>query len=252
MAYTVGTIQATLPQVLAGRTLPSAQTAEYVRKAVLELTENYKFPALQTSGPNFTLPIGNAGPYPYNDFLSVADQNLEIEKIDSFFIYYNPPVFPLTATSGVNPGYPLRFSTIDAMEMEINILGIPIHWSRHEGQIYFGFAPNQKYVVYARYRKEHPFPNAGLITAPNDPILMPNSWQDIVEYSTGERAAFDIRLYDIAAKNHEILYGDTKFIRTNGIEGKPGLIFGRTSQEEQDQSTTHKMMRVMTRSCMAR
>jgi len=252
MAYTVGTIQATMPQILAGRTLPEAQTAEYIRKAVLELTENYKFPQLQTSGPNYVLGFGNPGPYPYNDFLSSGDQNLEIEKIDSFFIYYQTPVQPLTATSGVNPGYPLHFQTIDTMEMEINILGIPIHWTRHEGQIYFGFAPNQTYTVYARYRKEHPFPNAGTPDAPDDPILMPNSWQDIVEYASSHRAAKDVRLYDIAADIHETLYGDAKFIRTNGIEGKPGLIFGRTSQEEQDQTTTFKMMRVMSRSCMRR
>lgn len=252
MSYTVGTIQATMPQNLAGRTVPSAQTAEYIRKTVLELTESYEFPQLQQTGPQFTLVVGQVA-YPYSNFLQPADATLEIERIDSFFIYYNLPVTSLiSASNGQNSGLPLLYNSIKAMELELNILGLPIHWTRHEGQIYISYAPNQKYVTYVRYRKEHPFPNAGLSTAPNDPILMPNSWQDIVEYASSERAAFDLRLYDIANNLHTVVYGDPKWERSGGQEGKPGLIFARTSQREQDLGTSYARMRMMTRSCMAR
>ena len=247
MSYTVGTIQGTLPRLMSGRNMQASDMADWIRKAVLELTESYKFPALQATGPTVQLTMNNPGPYPYSTFLQPADSTLEIECIDSFFLYYQTPTFPLTATNGENPGYPLHFRTIDTMEIEINIAGIPIHWTRHEGQLYFGFAPNQTYYLYARYRKEHPFstpPQA------SDVIFMPNSWQDIVEYASAERAANEMRLWDIAKGYHTAIYGDPLFERSGGTEGCPGLVFKRVSQEQQDQGTTTKQMRVAAKSCM--
>lgn len=249
MGFTVGTIQATLPRLMAGRTLDPVVTADLTRKTVLELTEDYKFQGLQTPGPVVQLTQGNAGPYNPNLFLSTGDQNLEINKINSFFLYYETPTFPLTATNGENPGYPMHFRTIDDMEMEINILGIPIHWTRFNDQFYFGFAPQQTYYCYARYQKEHPFSTPPISS---DPILMPNSWQDIVEYATAERYANELRLFDIATGYHTAVYGDPLFERSGGTEGKPGLLFSRTSQEQRDQTTTTKQMRVAHRSSMRR
>lgn len=247
MSFTVGTIQGTLPRLLAGRTLATTDMADWTRKSVLELTENYKFPQLQATGPLVQLTQFSAGPYAYNLFLQTGDAGLEIEKIDSFFLFYQVPAFPLDASNGENPGYPLFFRTIDVMEIEINTLGIPIHWTRHEGQIYFGFAPNQAYYLYARYRKEHPFSSP---PQASDPILMPNSWQDIVEYATAERAANELRLWDIAKGYHTAIYGDPLFERSGGTEGQPGLIFKRTSQEQQDKANTVIALRIATRSCM--
>jgi hypothetical protein len=253
MSFTVGTIQGTLPRLMAGRTLLPADMADWIRKAVLELTEDYKFQGLQTSGPVVQLTTGNAGPYPFTNFLSTGDAGIvDINKINSFFLYYNVPAFPLTITNGENPGYPLRFKTIDDMEMELNILGLPIHWTRFNDEFYFGFAPQMPYSIYCRYQKEHPFPNAGTVNAGNDPILMPNSWQDIVEYCSAERAANELRLYDIATGYHNAVFGDPKFQLTGGTEGTPGLIFHRTSQEQRDQTTTTKQMRLASRSCMRR
>lgn len=258
MSYTVGTIagsptaQGTLIRLLAGRTVSQSDGADWVRKAVLELTENYKFPGLQQSGPlvYFTLAMG--GPYPVSYFQTIGDDSIEINKVDSFFVFYNQYNVPLTASNGINPGFPMKFKTINDMEMEINTLGLPVHWTRHEDQFYFGFAPNQAYPVYMRYQTEHPFPNQDTANAWQDPILLPNSWQDIVEYATAQRAANEIRLFDLAETYKTAIYGDPLFQRSGGTEGCPGLIFARTSQEQRDQTTSTKQMRVITRSAMRR
>jgi hypothetical protein len=95
-----------------------------------------------------------------------------------------------------------------------------------------------------RYQKEHPFPNQGGGAANTDPILFPNSWQDIVEYGVAMRAARDLNLQTKANEFYNALYGDAKFQLSGGIEGTPGLIFQRTSQERRDQTTTTKSMRL--------
>jgi hypothetical protein len=259
MSFTVGTIAGapgvtgTLIRLLAGRTVSQADGADWVRKAILELTEDYPFPQLEANGPivNFDLTIG-AGPYPLSFLELPADAGIEINKINSFFVYYNVYNAPLTASNGINPGYPMKYKTIGDMEMEINTLGLPVHWTRSNDAFWFGFSPNMNYPFYARYQFEHPFPNAGTVNAYEDPILMPNSWQDIVEYASAERAANELRLYDIASGYHTTVFGDPLFERSGGTQGCPGLLFKRTSQRERDQTTTTKQMRVTTRAAMRR
>lgn len=246
MSYTVGDIQASLPGHFSGRSQPSAQSAENVRKAVLELTENYPFPGLEATGPTVNLTLNNPGPYTYNTFLQSGDAGLEINELDSFFIYYNGPVIP----DQFNAGYPLKFKTINDLEILMNIPGLPTNWTRYNGAIYFAMSPDQIYPVYLRYQKEHPFPNAGTSNAGDDPILLPNSWQDIVEYATCQRQAQDFSLFDRKREFYQVLFGDPKFQATGGTQGAPGLIFARTSQKQRDQETTTKAMRLMMRPIM--
>jgi hypothetical protein len=246
MAYTVQSIYAAMPDYFAGRNIPAARCYENIRKSVLELSENYKFPGIQVTGPTVTLILNSAGPYNYNVFLNPGDAGLEINKFDSFFIYYNG----IPVANQQNAGFPLRFKTINDLEILLNTPGLPTNWTRHEGQIYFAMAPNQIYYVYLRYQKEHPFPNAGTLNAGADPILLPNSWQDIVELATAEREASDFNLDAQSTKFHNKLYGDPKFQATGGTEGAPGLIFARTSQEQRDQTTTMKSMRLLMRPVM--
>lgn len=248
MSYTVGTIQAALPNYFSGRTQPPAQSAENIRKAVLELTENYPFPGLEVTGPAVNLTPFIPGPYNYDTFFVPGDQGqgLEINELDSFFIFYNPPIIQNQA----NAGYPLKYKTINDLEILIKIPGLPTNWTRYNGSIYFAMAPIQIYPVQLRYQKEHPFPNAGTSNAGNDPILLPNSWQDIVEIATCQRQASDFSLEDRRVKFYQMLFGDPKFQATGGTEGAPGLIFMRTSQKQRDQETTTKSMRLMMRPIM--
>jgi hypothetical protein len=245
MSYLMADIYASMPNYFSGRAIDSASCYENCRKAILELTENYKFPGLQNTGPLNQLTPLTAGPYPYNGFQQPGDAGLEINKFDSFFMYYNGQV---PVPGQINAGFPLKFKTIDTLEILMNTPGPPTYWTRHEDAIYFAMMPDQAYTVYLRYQKEHPFPNAGTASASQDPILLPNSWQDIVELATAERIASDLDLDARRAKFQQRLWGDPK--QPMGSPGKLGLIYGRTSQEERDQDTTTRAMRIRMRPIM--
>jgi len=230
-----------IQRLLMNRPISTAIMAENVRKSILEFQENYKFQGLEVSGPTvaFTPFVSNYSP---SFFLNPGDATLELEKVDSFFVYNNP-FAPVTTAGQTNPGYNLKYRTIDNMEVLINIPGLPIYWTRHEGQVWIGSMPDQAYNVYMRYQKEHPFPNAGTGNAGTDPILLPSTWQDILEYDGAKRCAQEINLSTKVSELHARLYGDEKFQSTDGVEGQPGLIFQRTSQRYRDQTTSTKRFR---------
>ena len=60
----------------------------YAQDSALELSEDYKFPGLQTTGPVVNLVPLQAN-YSPDFFLKPADAGLELNKVDSFFIYTN-------------------------------------------------------------------------------------------------------------------------------------------------------------------
>lgn len=242
MSFTIGALSSGVAALLMGRTQYNNTLAEYATKTALELGENYKFPGLQTTGPVVSL-VPLQAVYDPDYFTQVIDDGLEVNKINSFFIFNNPYA-TLNSINDQNSGYNLTFSTIDNIEVLINIPGIPVKWSRFENQIWLGSVPDQPYSIYARYQHENPFPNRGTIDANNDTIFMPNTWQDIMEYVTAMRIARDLNLATKANELFTTLYGDQKFQATSGMEGSPGLIFQRTSQENRDQTTSVKSMRL--------
>ena len=254
MALTVSSFYKGISALLQGRPVTGFNNtpAEYVTKAILEITEDYKFPGLQATGPVVNL-VPLQAVYSPSFFLQSADSTLEVNKVDSFFIY-NYPYAALTDVTQNNAGYSLKFSTIDDIEVLINVPGLPTKWTRHEDNIWLGCVPAQNYSLYMRYQKEHPFPNRGVpdvyvngvVTsgAGTDPVLLPNSWQDVVEYMAAMRAARDMNLQSKANELYTTLNGDAQFQSSGGISGQPGLIFGRTSQENRDQRTSMKSMRL--------
>jgi len=250
MSYTVGTMFTSVPILMAGRVFSNSDIAEACRKSILELSEDYDFPGLQQTGPTVALTPGVSS-YSPNFFLTPGpptptgggDQNLEVDKLLSIFLYYNSYV-PLSASNSSNSGYDLTYSTIDDIEILINTLGVPSKWTRHRNLIYLAMCPNAAYPVYVRYKIEHPFPGAGTPTAGDDVIYLPNTWQDIIEYATAMRLATNTRMFDIATGLHTALYGDPKFQLTGGTEGAPGMIFARTSQKQRDQTTSVKSLRL--------
>ena len=244
MSFTIGSLQPGVQAILNNRPASSYNNtlAEYVRKVVLELSENYKFPGLQTSGPVVQL-VPLQAVYSPDFFVSTGDQGLEVNKVNSFFIYTNPYA-TLSNINDENSGFNLKFSTVDDIEVLINIPGLPVKWTRFEGDVWIGSAPDQPYSCYMRYQHENPFPNRGNPDANNDLIYMPNSWQDIMEYATANRIARDLNLSSKANELNTTLNGDAAFQRSGGIEGSPGLIFQRTSQENRDQTTSMKSMRL--------
>ena len=232
-----------MKRLLMGRTLSNAFMVTYAQKGILELTENYKFQGLQTTGPTvqFTAYQANYNP---QVFMKAADaaQNNVVNKINSFFMYLNSTSPPIVGMNMTNAGYNLVFRTIDNLEVLINIPGVPIYWTRFNDQIWVASTPDSNYYVYARYQREHPFSTP--VAADTDVIYMPNSWQDILEYQCAMRAAQELNLSTKVSEFNTRLYGDKQFQQSGGIEGSPGLIFQRTSQENRDQTTARKSFRI--------
>jgi len=232
-----------MKRLLMGRTLSNDFMVTYAQKGILELTENYKFQGLQTTGPTvqFTAYQANYNP---QVFMKAADaaQNNVVNKINSFFMYLNSTSPPTVGLNSTNSGYNLVFRTIDNLEVLINIPGVPIYWTRFNDQIWVASTPDSNYYVYARYQREHPFSTP--VAADTDVIYMPNSWQDILEYQCAMRAAQELNLSTKVSEFNTRLYGDKQFQQSGGIEGSPGLIFQRTSQENRDQTTARKSFRI--------
>jgi hypothetical protein len=241
---TVSTFYSAIQDNLMGRPVPPAKMAEAVRKTILEFTETYKFTELEETGPTIAFIVGQPN-YAPNYFLNPGDAALKLNKVNSFFLFTDPYAAPQsTLYTGSNAGYNITFRTADRMEVLINTSGMPLHWTRYDGSLWFGCNPDQTYNAYMRYQREHPFPNAGTNNAGSDPIFMPDTWQEAVEYASSQRLA---QIYNLSSKASELnkrLKGDEAFQRSAGIEGSPGLLFQLTSDENRDQSTTVKRFRL--------
>lgn len=243
MSFQAGDCFTGIQGLLMNRVVAQALMLEEIRKAVLELTEEYKHPLLEATGPltNF---VAFQNVYVPNYFLQTGDANLDISKVNSFFIYNNPFVAPSGTNSETNAGYDLKFRSIDSIEVLLNVPGLPMYWSRNNNQLYFGSMPDQAYNCYMRYQKQHPLSDVVNGFTTTTPIQMADSWQEILEYASAIRIAPKVNLANKKTELHTSLYGDQKFQTSGGIEGAPGLIFQRTSQRNRDQETTTRRFRL--------
>ena len=150
MSYTAGDLKPGVQGLLMNRTVDDTTFLEAVRKAVLEFTEDYKHPLLENTGPVVALTAFLAT-YSPNYFLQSRDANLDVNKVNSFFLYNNPYVVPSEATTETDSGYNLTFKSPDAIEVLLNIPGVPLYWSRNNNQILIGSMPDDSYNCYMRY-----------------------------------------------------------------------------------------------------
>lgn len=243
MSYTAGDCYTGIKGLLMNRTVAEPIMLEAMRKAVLELTEDYKHPLLEATGPIVQL-IAFQNLYAPNYFLQGGDANLDVSKVNSFFIYNDPYLPPGPTNNQTNAGYNLKFRSMDSFEVLINVPGIPQYWGRNNNQVYLGSMPDNTYSLYMRYQKQHPSSNTPNGFTAGTVIEMADTWQDILEYAVALRVAPQVNLANKKNELHTSLYGDQKFQTSGGIEGAPGLIFQRTSQRNRDQSTTTRRLRL--------
>jgi hypothetical protein len=233
---TVATIQQDVLDALQNRSdVTSAQVAQYVCKAVWEITESYPFEELRTTGPNYTLTSGLAT-YPITLFLNAGD---DYTSNESFAIYVDTPNNTTVAS--------MNYKTPKAIEMMLApaTQGIPAWWTRFGANISVGPVPNNTYTVFMRYQVRHPFSVPAQIT---DPLYITNSWFDIVAYSAAMRLALVKRWTDQYKTLHDILYGDPEYINSEGKRGRPGLIAARLFQVERDEKfNTRQFMPIIPR-----
>jgi len=251
MSFLASDCAAGVTGLLMNRSVATTVMMEAIRKSVLELTTDYKHPLLEDTGPIVSL-VAYQNNYAASFFLQTAEAPLDVNKVNSFFIFNNPYSVPSLSNLATNAGYDLKFCSPDSIEVLLNIPGLPMYWTRNNNLIYLASMPDNAYNCYMRYQTQHPLTQ--IVIAPTDTtaaaafaaqqIMMADEWQEILEYAAAIRIAPTVNLADKRTELHTSLYGDQKFQTSAGIEGAPGLIFQRTSQRNRDQGTTTRRMRL--------
>jgi hypothetical protein len=233
---TISDIKPLVIDALQGRTdITDTQIAQYVSRALIEITESYPFEELRTIGPTVALTTGQAI-YPKSTFLNNAD---DYTSNESFALYVDYPTNTVVST--------IDYKTPKAIELMIApaTQGVPSRWSRFGNDIYLGPTPNQPYSVFMRYQVKHTF---STIPSVNDPVFMTRSWYEIVAYAAAMRIAVIKRWTDQRKELHDLLYGDPEFVNSEGKRGRPGLIAARMFQVERDQKfNTRQFMPIIPR-----
>jgi len=222
---------------LQGRSDVSSLVPLYMKRTLQELSDNYPFEQLRTTGPTVTL-TANVSTYPAAYFLNPGD---DYTIHSSFALYVDFPTNRVVS--------PVTYKTPAAIEVMIApaTLGIPARWTRYGGNILLGPTPNANYSVFFRYQKRYQFQEDNLGTTP---INVGSQWEEIVIYSTAERIAIVKRWNDQASYLHQILYGDPENQMSEGKRGRPGLLSARLFQQEKDeQQASRQLMILVPRYC---
>lgn len=235
-------------QLLGNRGDVAALCAEAIGDTVIELSDNYPFEQLRETGPLVQFVIGQSA-YTPEFFMKpgLIGGNAKIfNKVVSWFFYLQQPV-NLAANPNIgnnNPGYNLIFRDMENLEVLYNTISLPQFWSQVGNEtVYVAATPRSTYYTYMRYQYLHP------LTAPvpllADPLLLPTTWYDIIQYGSAERIALKLRMSDVADRFHQKLFGDPEFQRSSGGRGQPGLIARRTSQTQKNQARTTRSVRLI-------
>lgn len=246
MSVLISDLTPAVVKLLGNRSDVAALTPEAMGQAIQELSNTYPFEELRITGPlvQFTPGINQ---YSATTFQAptAGGNPFTLNKVVSWFFYLQPPtnLTTVSATGYANPGYNLKFRDLEDLEVLANTLSLPQFWSWLGAFLYVAATPNQAYYTYMRYQWLHPFTSP--VAASTDPIYMPSTWYDIIEYATAERIALDLRMEDVATRYHNVLFGDPEFQRSSGGRGQPGLIARRISQTQKNQSRSTRSLRVV-------
>jgi hypothetical protein len=229
-----------IPEVvnaLQGRSDVANLVPLYMKRTLQEVTDNYPFEELRVTGPTVSL-TAKQSTYPASTFLNPND---DYTIHSSFTIFVD---FPNNTIKS-----PVTYKTPAAIEVMTSVatIGIPARWTRYGGSIFLGPTPDKAYQTFFRYQKRYQFQedNLGLT-----PILVTDSWEEIIIYSCAMRIALVKRWNDQVTALHSILYGDPENQLTQGKAGRPGLLSARLFQQEKDeQMSTRQLMIMVPRYC---
>lgn len=204
---------------------------QWVVDAVLELSRDYPFQALERTTTTPVQLTNGVYEYALSTWLNAGDTIANL--VPSFYMFYN---VPLAGVPGYNPGIGLTYKSIDSLELMFSTPGTPAYWSRYNNnRIFIAPQPNNTYYSYMRYQTQHPFNDPALLA---DPILLPDEWHEIIEYSAAMRGAGNLRMLDYQQSYKAILFGDPK------KPGDVGLISARVSQMEADTVSNQGMRQI--------
>jgi hypothetical protein len=211
----------------------------YVKKAVLDLTQNYEFDELRFTGPikNFII---NQNEYSRDFFVNPGHGYATF--VVSWFVYFDSSV-----TVGQSTGFPIKYRAPRVVDVMSVIPGLPCAYTqvgeqRNAGNLIVGYMPNSNFATYMRYQRQHPFPDVdenssqGARVLAQQKIYMPDDWQDLVEYAAAEKALDDIGMTDVGVLFHQKLYG-------NPSKKMPGLIVERMTQQQRQSEYNERQLR---------
>lgn len=220
MSMLLSELQPGVRRKLGGRSDQNNNLNIWIAEAVLELAENYPFKGLLVQGPVTAFQV-NVNTYDRNNWCQSGDGWTDIK---SWFLFFN-------GISG--PGWQIKGRNLNFVQSYANISGIPTYWSEaDDSNLVVGFNPCQSYYSYMNYQRINPFTynsDGSLNPANGDSVYLPNDWQEIIEYAAAIRGASELRAFDYVDKYYSLLHGDDDYRSSNGLKGKPGLIFGRTT-----------------------
>lgn len=221
-----------IPEVvnaLQGRTDVSTLVPLYMKRTLQDLTDNYPFEELRTTGPLTSL-TATVSTYPASIFLNTSD---DYTIHSSFTLFVD---FPTNSVKS-----PITYKTPAAIEMMTApaTKGIPAKWTRYGASIFMGPTPDKNYQVLFRYQRRYQFNDDNLGVTP---VLITDSWEEIAIYSCAERIAIVKRWNDQASYLHQILYGDPEYQTSAGKMGRPGLLSAKLFQQEKDEQMSSRAL----------
>jgi hypothetical protein len=214
------------------------------REAIQELTENNEFEELKVPSPIVTIQYGVLS-YSISQFIPSTPASVaaawDYTDVFDWGFWLNPG-----STNG--PFRILkqrRVPTVNQYQFGTTAPAPPIYFSRFGSpwgingagnELLIGPTPDNNYQSIMYFRVRHPF----TATVYDSPIYMPDSWQEIIEYSACLRLAINEGAEKYAALFRGYLFGDPKDPRV------PGLLKGRQMQMERDANHNERQISVAT------
>jgi hypothetical protein len=223
---------------------PEMRPSRWIRDALREISANYDFEELRTTGPLVT--IGPGLGYQGSNYAYPVAQYLW--PGDDFTLTQDPVIFLSsqqaaasglqrvetinTSAAGNLSAYSMNYLLPKAIQTELFVPGgTPFHYTRFGSNFWFGTQPGQPYITYLPYQVRHPI-NPDVVSTP---IRLPQDWFNILSWAAAEIGAINLRWNDQANFIHTTLYGDPKSaIPGTGELARPGLIAAKILQAERD------------------
>jgi hypothetical protein len=221
----------------------ASTTALYVtavKQAIQEITETYEFEELKVMSPIVPIQFG-VSTYPISAFITpTLTTTWDITDIYDWGFWLNPG-----AQNG--PFRILKYrrvGTIDYYQFGTTAPAPPVYFSRFgspwgiagpNGNLTLGPIPNANYFSFMRFKARHPFTT----NVYDSPVYIPDSWQEIIEYSACLRLAIGEGSDQYISIFRNVLHGDPK--RPNDV----GLLKAREAQMERDANHNERQISVV-------
>lgn len=244
--YTVNDLVPGVIEALQGKTnITPTQVGNWLRTAILNITENRTFMELQVTGP-----LVNIGP-------SLGFQGSNYMYLVSYFLndgddytLMEDPVIFLNQTQAVSVGlvgagistnggtsfvgYPMDRMSPKAIQSLLFVPGgVPYKYTRYGQMFWFGSQPGQNYQVYLPYQRRHPFDDGNVLASQ---LYFPTTWMMVMEYAAAILGAQANRWSDMIPVLKNVLYGDPK------RPDEPGLIKSLSPQDVRDANKSSRQL----------